>query len=104
MCGGPAPNHDGHPLRVKVELPPGDESLPASEIEVVVDDITPFLDGRNKELTGKAEKVLKSIQIKVEEKGLKLSVTEGGKERRVATWFQECSKGGGVGLATSVET
>ena len=49
----------------------------------------------------------------VEEKGLTLSITEGGKEgkskvitscRHLEEKFQECSKKGGVAMATSVET
>ena len=42
-----------------------------------MDDITAFKNGRNKEMV---EKVLKKLKREVEEKGLKLSITEGGKE------------------------
>ena len=60
-----------------------------------------------------AEKVLKELKREVEEKGLKLSITEGGKEgeRNVTTScryleerFQEYSKNEGLVMATSVET
>ena len=52
-----------------------------SEIEYVcVDDITAFVHGRNKELVEMEEKVVENMKREVEEKGLKLSVTEGGKE------------------------
>ena len=39
-----------------------------------------FMDGRNKKLVETEEKVLKKLKREVEEKGLKLSTTEGGKE------------------------
>ena len=56
------------------------------------DDITAFLEGRTKELAGIAEKVLKSIKTE-EEKGLKLSITEGGKEgKSEATASCSCLK------------
>ena len=45
-----------------------------------MEDITAFMEGRNKELAGFAEKVLKPIGREVEEKGLKLSIIEGGTE------------------------
>ena len=60
-----------------------------------------------------AEKVLKKLKRDVEEKGLTLSITEGGKEgkskvitscRHLEERFQECTKKGGVAMATSVET
>ena len=66
-----------------------------------MDDITALMDRRNKKLVETEEKVLKKLKGEVEEKGLKLSNTEGGKEgkRKVITsWkyseekFQECSK------------
>ena len=66
-----------------------------------MDDITAFMNGRNKKLVETEEKVLKKLKGEVEEKGLKLSNTEGAKEgkRKVITsWkyseekFQECSK------------
>ena len=45
-----------------------------------MEDITAFMEGRNKELAGFAEKVLKPRGREVEEKGLKLSIMEGGTE------------------------
>ena len=66
-----------------------------------VDEMTPFMQGRNTELPGIAEKVLKSIRKEAEEKGLKLSITEGGKQGKnmviasccyLEEKFQECSK------------
>ena len=59
-----------------------------------------------------AEKVLKKLKREVEEKGVKLTITEGGKEceskviafcRSLQERFQECSKKGVV-MAESVET
>ena len=50
-----------------------------------MDDIIACLEGRNKELPGIAEKVLKTMIIEVEEKVLMLSITEGGKE-----WKEQC--------------
>ena len=53
---------------------------PLLELKVFVDDITAFLNGRNKELVEMAEKVFKKLKREVEEKDLKLSITEGRKE------------------------
>ena len=50
---------------------------PPLKLKVFVDDITAPMEGRSKELAGIAEKVPKR---EVEEKGLKLSLTEGGKD------------------------
>ena len=56
---------------------------------------------QNQELAGIAEKVLKTIRREVEEKGLKLSITEGGKEEKskviascsfLEEKFQECPR------------
>ena len=69
--------------------------------------------GRNKELVDVAEKVLKKMKTEVEEKGLRFSITEGGKEgkSKVITscrfWeesFQKRSEEQVVTLATIVET
>lgn len=69
--------------------------------------------GRNKELVDMAEKVLRKIKTKVEEKGLRLSIMEGGKEgkrkvtvscRFLEESFQQRSEEEGTTLATSVET
>ena len=62
--------------------------MPAPEIEVLVDDITGFVNGRNKELVEMAEKVLKKLKMVAEEKGLKLSITEGGKKDRARRSLQ----------------
>ena len=45
-----------------------------------MDDITALLKGRNKELAELVEEVLKKLKKEVEEKGLRLSITEGGRE------------------------
>ena len=49
------------------------------KLKVLVDDVTAFSEGRNKELACNAEKVLQAMRNKVEEKGPKLSITEGGR-------------------------
>ena len=60
-----------------------------------------------------AEELLKKVEVEVEEKGLKLSITEGEKEGKskvitscnyVEERFQECRMKEGVALETSVET
>ena len=50
------------------------------KLKVFVDDVTAFLEGRNKELPGIAEKVLRAMRLEVEQQGLKLSIMEGGQE------------------------
>ena len=45
-----------------------------------MDDNTALFKGRSKELTELTEKVLEKLKRKVEEKDLKLSITEGSKE------------------------
>ena len=79
----------------------------------IVDDITAIMEGRNKELPCIADKILEVIRMEVEEKGLKLSITEGGKRGQskviarcsyLLLKFQECGKKEGVGLATGVDT
>ena len=76
-------------------------------------DITAFMSGRNKELVETAEKVVKQLNKEVEEKGLKLSITEVGKEgkskvitarRFLEERFQECSKEEGLVVATCDES
>ena len=49
-------------------------------MRVFVDDITALLMGKNKEVAGKAKKVLKRLREEVERKGFKVSVNENGKE------------------------
>ena len=77
------------------------EVYPLLKLRVFVDDITVLLHGRNKELVEMAEKVLKKKKREKEEKSLKLSITEGGKDgkskaitscKHLEEWFQECSK------------
>ena len=45
-----------------------------------MDDFTALWMGENKEVAGMAKKVMKKVKEEVERKGLKLSVTEDGKE------------------------
>ena len=62
----------------------GHEHFPPLKLRVFVDDITALLKGRNKELVELAENVFGTLEEgvgEVEEKGLKLSVTDGGKGR-----------------------
>ena len=53
-------------------LESSDEGVPACAVEGFVDNITAFIEGRNKELPGMSEKVLKSMRMEVEEKGAML--------------------------------
>ena len=54
---------------------------PPSKLKVFLDDITASMEERDKEFVGIAEKVLKSKKKQERRvKGLKLSVTGGGKE------------------------
>ena len=53
---------------------------PSLILRVFVDDITAFMNGRNKELVEMAQKHLKKLRMEVEEKGLKLSIAEGGRK------------------------
>ena len=50
------------------------------EAEGFVDDITALVKGKKKEVAEMAKKVMKKLKEEVEKKGLKLSVTENGKE------------------------
>ena len=50
---------------------------PTKMLKVFVDDITACLEGRNKELPDIAEKVPRAMTMKVEEKGLRLSLNGG---------------------------
>ena len=56
------------------------EIYPPLKLRVFVDDITAFVNGGNKELVEMAEKVLAKLVKEVEEKVLRLSITEGEKE------------------------
>ena len=82
-------------------------------LKVVVDDTTAFMEGQHKELPGIAEKFFLKSSKELEEKGFRLSNTEGRKQwkgRVIASSssldqkFQKCSRREGVGLAASVET
>ena len=77
-----------------------------------MNDITAFLMGRNQDLVEKAGKVMRKLKEAVEEKGLKLSITENGKEdesKMIASCghleesLRECSRKEGVTMADSVE-
>ena len=57
-------------------------SDPSLKLRVFVDDITALVKGKNKEVAEMAKKVMKELKEEVEKKGLKLSVTENGKEGR----------------------
>ena len=70
-----------------------------------MDESTAFLDGRSEEW-GMAEKVLRAIRMEVKKKCLNCrsrKEEKKGRARSLEEKFQECSKGGGMGLATSVE-
>ena len=72
---------------------------PPLKLRGFVDDVKAFMEGRNKELPGIAEKVLKAMRMEVEGEGFE-DVDHGrGKGRE-----EQCSKREGVGLATRVET
>ena len=86
---------------------------PLLKLRVVVDDITALLMEKNKEVAEMAKKVMKKLKEDVEKKGLKLSVTENGKEvkrKMVASCgflddeLRQCSNEGGVTMAESVES
>ena len=49
---------------------------PLLKLRVFVDDITAFMNGRNKELVETAEMVLRRLKREVKEKGSKLTITE----------------------------
>ena len=113
---------DGHLVRVQVELLTStvlQDALsevtkmhPPLKLRVSVDGITALLKGRNKEMVEMADKVLRKLKKEVEENGLKLSVTENGKEgkskmvtsrRYVEENLWECSFQKRVVMAESVE-
>ena len=81
------------------------------KLRIFVDDITALFKGENREIAEMAKKVMKKLKD-VEEKGLKLSVTEHGKEG-TSMMIASCGflenelrqfSGEGVTLAFSVET
>ena len=78
-----------------------------------MDDITALVKGKKKEVAEMAKKVVKKLKEEVEKKGLKLSVTENGKEGKgkmiascgfLENELSQFSKEEGVALAESVET
>ena len=60
------------------------KGYPPMKLKVFVDDVIAFMEGQNQELEIIAEKVLRAMR-REEKKGLKLFITEGGKERRSKT-------------------
>ena len=83
------------------------------KLRVFVDDVTAPLVGRNLDLVEKAGKVMRKLKEEMEEKGLKLSIMENGKEGKsemIASCgccerkLWECGKEEGVTMADRVET
>ena len=83
------------------------------KLRAYVNDITPLLMGKNREVAEMAKKVMKKLKEEVERKGLKLSVTENGKEGKskmiascgfLENELRQDSKEGGVTMTDSVET
>ena len=103
------------PLRIVLQdaLSEVTKFYPPMKFRVFVDDITALVKGR-KEVAEMAKKVIMKLKEEVEKKkGLKLSVTESGKEgknKMIASCgfledeLRQCSKAEGVTLAHSVET
>ena len=56
------------------------KNYPPLKLRVFVDDITALPKGKHREVAEKAKKVMKKLKEEVEKKGIKLSVTENGKE------------------------
>ena len=86
---------------------------PPFKLRVFVDDITALLMGKNKVAAEMAKKVMKKLREEVEKKGLKLSVTENGKEGKskmiascgfLENELSQFSEEEGVTLADWVET
>ena len=86
---------------------------PPLKLRVFVDDITALLKGKNRDIVEMAKKVMKKLKEEVEKKGLKLSVTENGKEGQskmsaprgfLENELRQFSGEEGVALADSVET
>ena len=84
---------------------------PPLKLTVFVDDLSAPPKKKNEELVELAERVWEKLTKEVEEKGSRLSITEGGKEgkrkmiascRHLEEQLRECSKRGGVILAESV--
>ena len=86
---------------------------PPLKLRVHVDDITAQVKGGNKEVAEMAKKVMKNLKEEVEKKGLKLPVTENGKEGKskliascgfLENELRQFSREEGVTLADSMET
>ena len=72
---GAPPDHHGHSPWVEVELPAPFSAVlqvalsevmkvcPSLKLKVFVEDITVFMEGRNKELAGVAERVLRAMRV-----------------------------------------
>ena len=124
MCGRAARDHHGYPAKVQVELlafthciagciEESHKKYPPSKLRDFVDDVTALVKGRNKEVAEMATKVTEKLKEEVEKKGLKLLVTENGKEGKskmiascgfVEKELSQFSKEEGVTLADSVES
>ena len=96
MCGGAAPIHLGHLARVQVDLFASEDCVagcfersykkyPPLKLRVFLDDIAALLKGKNREVAEMGKKVTKKLKEEVEKKGLKLPVTENGKEGKSKT-------------------
>ena len=86
---------------------------PPLKLRGFVDDITALLIEKKREVAEMAKKVMKKLKEEVDRKGLKLSVTENGKEGKsmmiascgfLEDELRQYSKAEGVTLAGSVET
>ena len=82
-------------------------------LRVFVDEITALLERTNRDIAETAKKVMKKLREEVDKKGLKLSVTENGKEGRskmiascgfLENGLRQFSRKEGVALVDSVET
>ena len=91
MCGRANTDHHGHLAGVQVclhqrivlqdALSEVTKKLPSIEVVGFLrDDITALLMEKNKEVAGMTKNAMKKLKKEVERKGLKMSVTEDGKE------------------------
>ena len=78
----PRSKWSGLPLRIVLQdaLSEVTNIYPSLKLRVFVDDIAALVQGGNKDVAEMAKKVMKKLKEEVEKKGLKLSVTENGKE------------------------
>ena len=86
--------------------------LPLLKLRVFVDDITALVKGNNKEVVEMAKEVMKKLKEAVGKKGVNLSLTENGKEKKskmiasrgfLDEELRQFSKEEGVTLADSVK-